>query len=251
MLHGAAGSAGTETSLPPPPPPSFVYSAQGNIVSYGLVSLLAGAFEMDYADADADADASNNNDHAYACDDLVDRLFRAVVAVDDANQRAGADPTATNNTDFVGDVRCERTNGAPCHTIFLHVDDPDGTNVVHWVWDAQTNVGEAVGFVVPPEIREKPQAELAAYPRANHPNITTANPYDYLRRQYAQWRADHPCRGPVPTSDDEAAAGTLVNATDSVGGGSSDDASNRAPCTRGRYLPVVCILIFAQLFFAW
>ena len=190
------------------PPSSFAYSAQGNIVSYGLVSLLAEAFEnADTSNAD-NGGGNNDNEGGGACDDLVDRLFRAVVAVDDANQRAGADPTAADDADFVGDVKCERTNGAPCHTIFLHVDNPDGTNVVHWVWDAQTNVGEAVGFVVPPEL---PKAELGEYVQANHPNITTANPYDYLRRQYAQWRADHPCRSDSPADGTAGADSATTN----------------------------------------
>ena len=200
--RGAGG--GTATATAPSSSSSFAYSAQGNIVSHGLVSLLAEAFEN-----------GNSEEGGGACDDLVDRLFRAVAAVDDANQRAGADPTAADDADFVGDAKCERTNGAPCHTIFLHVDDPDGTNVAHWVWDAQTNVDEAVGFVVPPDIYELGQAEVVDYVRANHPNITTANPYDYLRRQYAQWRADYPCRSYSP-ADGTTGADSATNDSSSA-----------------------------------
>lgn len=129
---------------------SMVYSAQGNIVSNNTVPLLAEGFQEEEG-----------------CD-LADRLYRAVIAVDDANAKARANPDASDNSDFVGDVRCENGvlwglltpgYGFPGLQAYLHVDDEDGNELLH----------------------------IEALPEGGE------NPFDDIRTKYAAWRQQHPC----------------------------------------------------------
>lgn len=128
---------------------SMVFSAQGNIVSNNTVPLLAEGFQEEEG-----------------CD-LADRLYRAVIAVDDANARARAS-AASSNSDFVGDVRCENGvlwgmltpgYGFPGLQAYLHVDDEVGNELLH----------------------------IEALPEGGK------NPFDEIRTRYAEWRQQHPC----------------------------------------------------------
>lgn len=107
----------------------LVYSAQGNIVSPTTVSTLQNTFTTDGA-----------------CD-LVERLYNSLAAVFEAQE-------------LIGDVRCFDTNGAAGSSIFIHVDNPDGSEVISI---------------------------------QNEDPSTSINPWEEFRGEYEAWRADNPC----------------------------------------------------------
>ena len=109
---------------------NIVYSAQGNIVSNSTVSTLSETFT-----------------HVEACD-LSERLFLSLEAVFEAEG------------DYVGDIRCFDTNGASGSSVFIHVDNSDGTEVIHI------------------ENSDPDPAE---------------NPWPMFKAVYEQWRQENPC----------------------------------------------------------
>ena len=128
----------------------MTYSAQGNIVSNNTIPLLVEGFQEEEG-----------------CD-LADRLYRALIAVDDANTIARTDLNAPDDTNFVGDVRCENGvlwglitpgYGFPGLQAYLHVDDAEGNELLH----------------------------IEAVPEGGK------NPFDEIRTKYAEWRRQHPC----------------------------------------------------------
>lgn len=133
----------------------IAFTAQGNIVSADTVSILVNGFQQ-----------GNDTEACF----LADRLYNALVAVDEANTKARSDPNATPDNNFVGDVRCESGHyfqnhlltpgfGFPGLQAYLHVEDQYGNEVLH--------------------IEAKP--------------IGGVNPIDQIRSEYKAWRAQKNC----------------------------------------------------------
>ncbi|KAL7514962.1 hypothetical protein ACHAWX_000801 [Stephanocyclus meneghinianus] len=80
---------------------SIVYSAQGNVVSKATVSTLSNTFMS-----------------AEACD-LVERLYLSLAAVYEAEG------------ELIGDIRCFDTNKAAGSSVFIHVDNSEGSEIIH------------------------------------------------------------------------------------------------------------------------
>jgi hypothetical protein len=106
-----------------------VYSAQGNIVSKTTISTLTDTFTSDGA-----------------CD-LVERLYNSLAAV-------------FESPELIGDIRCFDTNNAAGSSVFIHVDNPDGSEQI--------------------SIRNQ------------DPN-TSVNPWEEFKAEYEAWRTDNPC----------------------------------------------------------
>ena len=83
-----------------------------------------------------------------ACN-LVERLFLSLKAVFEAEG------------DLVGDIRCFDTNGASGSSVFIHVDNADGTEAIHI------------------ENSDPDPAE---------------NPWPMFKAAYGQWREENPCK---------------------------------------------------------
>ena len=127
----------------------YTYSTQGNIVGFNTISTLTEAFEFAQGET--------------ACD-LADRLMMSFAAIFDAN--------TTSGDDFLGDVRCMPL---PSSSVFLHVDNPDGTEFIH----IDIVEGE---------------------------NVTAGeNPFVLMRETYDAWRLENPC--PVRIVPSEAPTG--------------------------------------------
>ncbi|KAL3804345.1 hypothetical protein HJC23_011273 [Cyclotella cryptica] len=109
---------------------SIVYSAQGNIVSKTTVSTLSNTFES-----------------AEACD-LVERLYLSLAAVYEAD--AG----------LIGDIRCFNTNNAAGSSVFIHVENSEGSEIIHIE-------------------NESPSAYI--------------DPWSDFKSAYKQWRSENPC----------------------------------------------------------
>lgn len=92
---------------------TFTYSAQGNVVTDTTVPALATNFV--------------GQDGNVGCD-LADRLYRAITSIPLMFREA----LETEDESLIaGDVRCFPGYGAVAHGMFLHVDNPDGTKLVH------------------------------------------------------------------------------------------------------------------------
>lgn len=115
----------------------IAYSAQGNIVSTTTVSTLADTFVSDGA-----------------CD-LVERLYNSLAAVYESEE-------------LIGDVRCFDDNGAAGATVFIHVDNADGTEVISI---------------------------------ENGDPSTSVNPWEEFKGEYEAWRLDNPCPTVVQDAD--------------------------------------------------
>ena len=115
----------------------IAYSAQGNIVSNTTVSTLADTFESDGA-----------------CD-LVERLYNSLAAVYESEE-------------LIGDVRCFGDNGAAGASVFIHVDNADGTEVISI---------------------------------ENGDPSTSVNPWEEFKGEYEAWRLDNPCPTIVHDAD--------------------------------------------------
>ena len=134
----------------------YTYSAQGNIVSADTVPTLAETF-----------DAAET-----ACD-LADRLMMAFAAIFETNS-TGGDP-------FLGDVRCI---SLPASSAFLHVDNPDGTELIH----IDIVEGE---------------------------NVTAGeSPFVPLKEAYDAWRVEYPC--PIRVIPSEAPTGVPTTSPSSA-----------------------------------
>jgi hypothetical protein len=107
----------------------IVYSAQGNIVSKTTVSTLQSTFVSDGA-----------------CD-LVERLYNSLAAVFESQE-------------LIGDIRCFDDNNAAGSSVFIHVDNADGSEVI--------------------SIQNR------------DPN-TSVNPWEEFKGEYEAWREDNPC----------------------------------------------------------
>ena len=107
----------------------IVYSAQGNIVSSTTVSTLEDTFIFDGA-----------------CD-LVERLYNSLAAVFESDE-------------LIGDIRCFDTNESAGSAVFIHVDNPDGSEVISI--------------------------------QNGDPN-TSVDPWEEFKGEYEAWRADNPC----------------------------------------------------------
>lgn len=127
----------------------YTYSAQGNIVAINTIPALAEAFD----------DAQEET----ACD-LADRLMMAFAVIFDTN--------STGGDDFLGDVRCMPI---PASSAFVHVDNPDGTELIH----IEIVEGE---------------------------NVTAGeSPFVPLKEAYNAWRMENPC--PIRIVPSEAPTG--------------------------------------------
>jgi hypothetical protein len=109
---------------------SIVYSAQGNIVSKTTVSTLSNTFAT-----------------AEACD-LVERLYLSLAAVYEADG------------ELVGDIRCFNTNNAAGSSVFIHVDNAEGSEIIHI---------------------------------ENESPSTFVDPWSDFKTAYEQWRSANPC----------------------------------------------------------
>ena len=107
----------------------IVYTAQGNIVSRTAVSTLSDTFTEDGA-----------------CD-LVERLYNSLAAVFESQE-------------LIGDMRCFDKNHAAGSTLFIHVDNADGTEVIHIQ-------------------NENPDDYV--------------NPWEEFQTEYDEWRSKNPC----------------------------------------------------------
>jgi uncharacterized Ntn-hydrolase superfamily protein len=117
-----------------------VYSAQGNIVSKTTVSTLENTFvEKD------------------ACD-LVERLYNALAAVFESEE-------------LIGDVRCFDDNNASGSSVFIHVENADGEEVISI---------------------------------QNGDPSTSVNPWEDFKGEYEAWRLENPC--PTVVVQDVSAA---------------------------------------------
>eukprot|EP00956_Cyclotella_meneghiniana_P009924 scaffold13726_cov82-Cyclotella_meneghiniana.AAC.1 len=130
---------------------TIAYSAQGNIVTNTTVSTLKNTFVADTG----------------ACD-LVERLYNTLAAVYES-------PTLPALT--VGDVRCFGSNGAPGSSVFIRVDNADGSTVVNIEND---NPDESV------------------------------NPWTEFKTKYQTWRSNNPC------SFEKVGDGVCVDASDNT-----------------------------------
>jgi hypothetical protein len=119
----------------------IVYSAQGNIVSKTTVSTLEDTFISDGA-----------------CD-LVERLYKSLAAVFESET-------------LIGDIRCFNTNESAGSSVFIHVDNPDGSEVISI--------------------------------QNGDPN-TSVDPWEEFKGEYEAWRAENPC----PAAKDASIAFSL------------------------------------------
>lgn len=136
---------------------STVYSVQGNIVSDTTVTTLSEAFST-----------------VEACD-LVERLYLSLAAIYE------------NESDIVGDIRCFDSNFAAGSSAFIHVDNSDGTEMIHI---------------------------------ENETPDTTVNPWPEFKAQYEKWREENPC-GSVAidlTAQNTSSQSPLSNPTDTEDG---------------------------------
>ena len=112
---------------------TVVYSALGSLVSDNSITTLTNAFSA-----------------VNACD-LAERLFLSLAAI-------------YESPILLGDVRCF-LNGSPGRSIFIHIDDPAGNEVIH----IETN-----------------------------PQLLLNNPWQSFKNEYNAWRVLNPCPTVTP-----------------------------------------------------
>ena len=133
----------------------FSFSAQGNIVSLNTVPSIADTFI------------------AGGCD-LAERLYNALIVVDELNTQANRTNSSARNN-FEGDVRCKKpnifANGFPGLQAYVHVEDLQLNTLMQIEWITKIEVDGSVDL--------------------------TIHPFDELRKQYADARAVFKCPGSI------------------------------------------------------
>jgi hypothetical protein len=163
---------------------TFTYSAQGNIITDATVDSIAESFKLDVNESDGGVCA------------LAARLHRAIVApslmLRDAMERE-------DETLLAGDVRCFGSNGAAAAGMFLHVDNPDGSVLVH--------------------------IDIAG----------VEDPYPAFQEAYDAWRANSTCSGAATTPTATPASGGTEPPSGAPPSGGAGTAPTGAPSAAGGY----------------